>query len=116
MNKKLIFTIVLVLYTALLLFGAFNFEVDAVPKTPGFDKVLHLGGFLVFSILLLTTLGFYNVHGRSLITVVVALTIGIIIEFVQIGIPGRDFELLDIFADFVGILIGMVVVWSFSKQ
>jgi VanZ family protein len=46
----------------------------------------------------------------------VALTIGIIIEFVQIGIPGRDFELMDIFADLVGILIGMVVVWSFSKQ
>jgi VanZ family protein len=116
MNKKLIFTTVLVIYTILLLFGAFNFEVSTSTATPGFDKVLHFGGFFVLSILLLTTLGFYNVHGRSLITVVVALTIGIIIEFVQIGIPGRDFELLDIFADLVGILIGMVVVWSFSKQ
>lgn len=116
MNKKLIFTMLLLAYTALLLFGAFNFEVDASPNTPGFDKALHFGGFFVLSVLLLITLGLYDVPGRSLITVILGLAIGIIIEFVQLGIPGRDFELLDIFADFIGILVGMVVVWSFSKR
>lgn len=51
----------------------------------------------------------------TLFTIVVGLPIGIIIEFIQSHV-GRDFELLDIVADGLGLLVGCAISLFVLKQ
>lgn len=117
MDKKLIFTAITSLYLILLLLAAFVFQVDSGKSgIPGFDKLLHFFGFLILTILLLLTFKYYKLSNSYVSVFLIALGIGILIEAVQIGIPEREFSLLDILADVLGIIIGSVLVWSFRKR
>ena len=67
------------------------------------DKANHFVAFFVLFITLST--GFPNIKliGRILLL----MFFGIQIEIVQAFLPFREFSLLDIFADFVGVVIGV---------
>jgi VanZ family protein len=116
MNKKLVFTILSLVYIILLFLGGSIVKVNEVSGTPGFDKVLHFFGFVILIILLLLTFEYYNLSNKYVAVFLIALGIGILIEAVQLGIPGREFSLLDIAADVIGIVAGSVLVWSFSRH
>ena len=70
------------------------------------DKLLHF-----FCFLYLTTICWLSriVH-KDLWLYVIVLAYGILIEIVQIYIPYRSFEFLDIFADFIGISAGIFFI------
>ena len=69
---------------------------------PYMDKVIH---FLAFFILAVVTLYAFEVTQIfACITLIVCFGIGI--EVIQYFIPYRSFEILDIFADIIGALIG----------
>lgn len=71
----------------------------------GWDKLNHLLAFGVLYVLV--SLGFRKWSMKF--KVVLLLIYAIHIEMIQYFIPGREFSFLDIFADGVGIAIGIVV-------
>ncbi len=84
-----------------------------VKKMPGAgfsDKVNHIMAFFVLSIFaLLAYPGMYLRSGLWL------MFYGILIEIVQIWIPGRNCSLSDLVADLCGILTGMGLVLLFRS-
>ena len=66
------------------------------------DKLLHFFCFLYLIIISWLS----RITSKELLLYVIVLAYGILIEIIQIYIPYRSFEFLDIFADFLGILVG----------
>jgi VanZ family protein len=116
MNKKLAFTILSVIYIALLLLGGTILNVSDASKTPGFDKALHFIGFFILAFLLILTFTNYSIKNKLLITFLAAIFIGIMIEFIQLFIPARTFSLLDLAADLAGIVLALVLSWGFARR
>ena len=78
-----------------------------VPSSVNFsDKLLHFFCFLYLIIISWLSRIIY----KELWLYVIVLAYGILIEIIQIYIPYRSFEFLDIFADFLGILVGSFLI------
>ena len=75
------------------------------------DKALH---FLCFIYLTLIT-WLSRILNKDLHVYVIVLAYGILIEIVQRFLPHRSFEYLDIFADFVGIIAGLIIIKIFKN-
>ncbi|MGL4631607.1 MAG: VanZ family protein [Leadbetterella sp.] len=76
------------------------------------DKVAHC---MAFSVLTSTLVLWIN---RYKIPIILMMIYGVLIEVVQDNLPkgfDRSFELMDIFADYSGILFGMIVTWAVEK-
>ena len=74
------------------------------------DKLLHFSCFLYLTIISWLSRIIY----KELWLYVIVLGYGILIEIVQIYIPYRSFEFLDIFADFIGVLAGSFFINFFK--
>ena len=74
------------------------------------DKLLHFLCFLYLTIISWLSRIIY----KELWLYVIVLGYGILIEIVQIYIPYRSFEFLDIFADFLGVLAGNFLINFFK--
>ena len=70
------------------------------------DKLLHFLCFLYLTIV--AWLG--RIISKEFLLYVIVLAYGILIEIVQIYLPYRSFEFLDIFADFIGISAGIFFI------
>lgn len=70
------------------------------------DKANHFSAFFVLYILL--SFGFRSLS--TLVKIALLLGFGLQIEIVQSFIDGRFFSLLDVVADSVGILIGIIIL------
>jgi VanZ family protein len=116
MNKKLLLTVICVLYIIILFIGATVIKPTDISKAPGFDKVFHLTGFIILTILLTLTLNYYKLHHSYIFAIFIALLIGIIIEIVQKGIPEREFNHLDLVADLGGAIIAVISIWIYFKR
>ena len=81
-------------------------EVNNEFSVNSLDKVLH---FLCFSYLTLIT-WLSRILNKDLHVYVIVLAYGILIEIVQRFLPYRSFEYLDIFADFVGVIAGLIII------
>ena len=86
-------------------------EVNIESSVNFLDKVLH---FLCFSYLTLIT-WLSRILSKDLHVYVIVLAYGILIEIVQRFLPYRSFEYLDIFADFVGIIAGLIIIKIFKN-
>ena len=75
-------------------------ETSSSLQSPIDDKLLH---FLCFAYLTII-FKFAQFIDQDFWLYVIVLAYGILIEIVQIYLPYRSFEFLDIFADFMGIL------------
>lgn len=81
------------------------------------DKSNHFAAFLVLYILL--TLSYYHMNLSK--KVILLMFFAIQIEVVQHFIEGRFFSLLDIVADFIGVVLGIIIMkflhnFSFMKK
>ena len=81
-------------------------EVNIESSVSSLDKLLH---FLCFSYLTLIT-WLSRILNKDLHVYVIVLAYGIFIEIVQRFLPYRSFEYLDIFADFVGVIAGLIII------
>jgi len=115
MDKKLFFTLLSVLYVIILLLAASFLKIAEVTK-PGADKSLHFIAFFALTLLLVFTFQSYKSRHKFTLSFAVALLIGLFIELLQLGLPSREFSLLDLLADLVGIILALVLAWSFSRQ
>ena len=86
-------------------------EVNIESSVKFFDKVLH---FLCFGYLTFIT-WLSRILNKDLHVYVIVLAYGILIEIVQRFLPYRSFEYLDIFADFVGIIGGLIIIKIFKN-
>jgi VanZ family protein len=82
---------------------------------PNFDKLVHMVLFLVFAVLFYGTLASDIFSGRYrylplLITLLTSIGYGVLIEFFQRYVPGRDPDIYDAFADSAGALFGIVII------
>lgn len=75
------------------------------PIQNSWDKANHFIAFFT----LYVTLSFGYVKLKMQTKVLLLLAFGLQIEIVQAFLPNRDFSLLDIFADGVGILFGIII-------
>ena len=83
-----------------------------VSNVPMGDKVCHCAFMFTFSVLTNLALRCREIRlgGQTLLLGTVIVTIVIAAEeFSQLWIPGRDFDLLDLAADLVGIAFGALV-------
>ena len=85
-------------------------EIKVEPSMNLSDKFIHFSCFLYLTIISWLSRIIY----KELWLYVIVLAYGILIEIVQIYIPYRSFELLDIFADFLGIVAGSFFINFFK--
>ena len=85
-------------------------EIDIESSVNLSDKFLHFGCFLYLTIILWLS----RIINKEFWVCAIVLGYGILIEIVQIYIPYRSFEFLDIFADFLGILAGNFLIFFFK--
>ena len=86
---------------------------------PFLDKVVHFILFFIQSIFITNTIYEYrNRNNRILfiVSIILLLLFGLIIEIQQIYLPYRTFEIMDLIANFVGVLFGSFVVIYFRKN
>jgi VanZ family protein len=94
---------------------------NALPKTklitiPFFDKIVHIVLFAILSWLALNAFGSSRKLWNTKIVGAICLY-GILIEFVQLYfIPFRSFEIVDIVADTIGALLGLLILRRFKKE
>ena len=85
-------------------------EIQVVQNS--WDKANHFVAFMVLYILL--SLGYR--HIGLVLKVAILFVFALQIEIVQYFIPSREFSLLDIVADMIGVCIGWVVVMLISSH
>jgi len=81
------------------------------PLEHTWDKANHFIAFMTLYVLLSLAYKYLSI----LMKIALLLAFGMQIEIVQYFIPGREFSLLDVVADSVGIAIGIVVYYLYKK-
>ncbi len=106
-NKKILTTILIVLFFASL--GVIEYlataKVSIKADVLSWDKANHFMAFLVLYLML--SLTFVKLSER--VKVLIMFLFGVQIEIVQYFLPYRDFSLLDLVADSIGIGLGVLV-------
>lgn len=107
------------------LFAALIFVLSSIPnlKTPFefhmADKFLHSSAYLLFSILLFFS--FYTSKGALWqkyaypLSLIVGIAYGLLDELHQAFVPGRQSDFFDFLADFLGIAMGLLMIWLALK-
>lgn len=116
--KKLLFFLPAVFFYLLIFLGSSNGLGIHVPGRV-LDKFGHLFefGFLAF----LLSFGFFHVltfslRGKVITTLAFGLTLGVLDEFHQYYVPGRNADIRDLFADALGTVCGIFIYWYLAKM
>lgn len=115
--RKLLFFVPAILYYALI-FILSSLRVKGQVGLPFLDKGLHLVEFALFGFLL--SLGFFlsfgfSLRAKSVLTLASGILLGCLDELHQYFVPERSFEVLDMVADSIGILIGLIAFYYLSR-
>ncbi|MBR1717837.1 MAG: VanZ family protein [Bacilli bacterium] len=133
--KKKIISIVLLLLWAGLIFYLSNQPSDVSGKISGsmiknvlsvsevtlnlihnpLRESMHVFVFMVFALLLLNVLVNFNVKKIYIWCFIISMLYAISDETHQLFVPGRAFELLDLFLDLVGIVIAKIMYFNFES-
>ena len=116
--------ILLILYFSIINTNIIPIEEENLPN----DKILHLGAYLILS--MSTVLARWEIidskKGNNLsknkeifqkysIVIIICLIYGIIIEIIQFIVPSRNFDLLDIITNGIGIFAGILIHFVAQK-
>ena len=106
MVRKTIITLSTLLYALLIIYVSLSKLSNSTQfKFEHMDKVIHYMIYSIFCLLIYNTAKAYNLKNSLIITVVLTISFGIIIELCQsILTTYRNFELLDIFSNVMGTL------------
>jgi len=114
--RKTVITLSTLLYALLIIYSSLsNLNNSTQFKFEHMDKVIHYMIYSIFSLLVYNTAKVYNLKKSLIITVVLTISFGIVIELCQsILTTHRNFELLDIFANVMGTLT--IAIFLNSKK
>jgi VanZ family protein len=115
--KKILFFTPAALYYAFIFYlssRSYDIKIDIL----FLDKVIHLVEFAFLGLLL--SLGYFmslksSLTVKALLTICSGILLGGLDEFHQYFIPRRSIELLDVISDAIGILIGLLLYYYFSR-
>ena len=116
--RYLVLSIAWVFFTFYLLI-IYSHKESSTISFPFLDKVVHFILFFIQSILITNTLYEYSDRNNRIIlieSIIFLLLFGLIIEIQQIYLPYRTFEIMDLIANFLGVLSGSFVVIYFRKN
>ena len=116
--RYLVLSIAWVFFTFYLLI-IYSHKESSTISFPFLDKVVHFILFFIQSILITNTMYEYSDRNNRIIliaSIILLLLFGLIIEIQQIYLPYRTFEIMDLIANFVGVLFGSFVVIYFRKN
>ncbi|MCJ7553405.1 MAG: VanZ family protein [Ignavibacteriaceae bacterium] len=113
-NKVYLVYLLLAIYW-IILFIATSIPSEYVPSIGVADKFSHLFAYLGLSVLMYFTFAFQKKYlilkkYPGFFSLIIGSLYGIFDELHQMLIPGRSAELLDWIADFVGVIIGILIV------
>lgn len=107
---------------AVVIFGLHIMPTDRIPKPPSWsfsvDKVVHFFLFAGLSFLMLRYRHLKQGRWDGMMIfaiVVIASLYGGLMEAVQLAVPGREFNLVDLVADVLGALAGNFIYVRFVK-
>jgi len=106
MVKRIILTLSTILYALLLTYCSLsNLNNSTQFEFEHMDKLIHYLIYFIFSLLVYNTLKVFNLNEALIITILLTFSFGVIIEICQLILKTyRNFELLDIFSNTLGIL------------
>ena len=116
--KKILFFTPAALYYAFIFYlssRSLDIKIDIL----FFDKVIHLVEFALLGILL--SFGYFmslksSLMIKAVLTICSGFVLGGLDEFHQYFIPRRSIEFFDVIADAIGILIGLLLYYYFSRS
>ncbi len=112
MNRaKLIFGILLILwFIASIVTSLLPSDSISIDYILGYDKLLHAIKFIFFSLILYNFLHYSNwSYSHKLMVYIPLQFYPIIDELIQIMAPGRSVSAYDILANYIGVLIGVIL-------
>ncbi|HPI38806.1 MAG TPA: VanZ family protein [Ignavibacteriaceae bacterium] len=100
----------------IILFIATSLPTVSIPSFDISDKVQHWGAYLVLTVLFNLTISFQNKSEllkkyHYIFTVIIVTIYAAFDEIHQYFIPGRSCELLDFFADVLGLISGLFIIF-----
>ena len=115
--KKILFFTPAALYYALIFYlssTSYDIEIDIF----FFDKVIHLVEFALLGLLL--SFGYFmslksSLKVKAVLTFCSGILLGSLDEFHQYFVPRRSVELFDVFADAIGIFVGLLLYYYLSR-
>jgi len=116
--KKSIWTGIFALYAGILFYASIYPVQSGTPlvSVPGMDKVIHAGEFTAFALIGYRSLSYYIGKAKGYLAVaVVSLLYGGLTELAQLFIPYRSASVLDWVADFIGVVIGLIILILFRR-
>ncbi|NIO49680.1 MAG: hypothetical protein GTN73_09645 [Candidatus Aminicenantes bacterium] len=115
--KKILFFTPAALYYAFIFYlssRSYDIKIDIL----FFDKVIHLVEFALLGLFL--SFGYFmslksSLKVKAVLTICSGILLGGLDEFHQYFIPRRSIELFDVTANAIGILIGLLLYYYFSR-
>lgn len=110
------------LFWVFLIFGLSsipNISPGRIKLPSGSDKIIHYFEYSILALLFYRGLVYdrWNVGGLVAVVVVMAgAGVALMDEFYQSFVPGRDCSLLDLVADFSGVISGTVIYYFFRRH
>jgi VanZ family protein len=118
MKKILLFLPAILYYALIFLLSSMSFILEGQISIPFLDKGIHLVEFGLLGFFL--SLGYFlslksSLRIKSSLTLASGIMLGCLDEIHQYFVPNRSFEVMDMVADSIGILIGLVAFYYFSR-
>ena len=116
MKKILLFLPAILYYALIFLLSSISFKGEV--SVPFLDKGVHLVEFGLLGFFL--SLGYFltlksSFRIKSSFTIASGILLGCLDEIHQYFVPNRSFEVMDMVADSIGILIGLLAFYYFSR-
>ncbi|MBW6516218.1 MAG: VanZ family protein [Candidatus Cloacimonetes bacterium] len=119
-NQKKKFLTILFVFWCVIIFLLSVVPTDETPLSSitFIDKIAHFLQYLIFALLYYFMRSYQQRSAEKIIRELIFLSIIISItnEFIQIPIPGREFCLLDIAANFIGFLVVIIYLIMRTKK
>ncbi len=114
-NRAYLFSTFLIIFYPMIVFIVIIMLLDPSEKAIALDKLTHYAFFSLLSYVIYFVLTyqdkiwFLKKH-RTGLTILFALFIGAVIEIIQLSMPNRSSNILDMIADLCGILFTVLII------
>ena len=107
MKKAIIWALVAV-YIVLIIFAS-SYTGLSKQFISANDKILHFIEFFILSLILFLAFKASGAKYPYVLAILIAISLGILTELIQIYVPGRSFSIYDIIADILGAVTILII-------